>query len=457
MKPIGFVNSATVVLTKVCRESCGYCSFHEDSGGLLPLGDLLEILPKIRSGRALEVVLVTGESPQEYPHIQIALKREECHSFSEYLEKACRTVLGFDLLPVPALGHLDSLTAKTLAECACSVRIDLAAADLNHPGQAHENARRRDRQAGRESIQHAHEAGLPYHLGLLIGIGESAEERLSFIQDLGRFCASDPYLQDIRVIPFQPCPGTPMHDRPPLALSELSPVIRELKIAFPVHQISISPGLCTSFHALLEEGINDLGSLAADGEDPVMPLFPSGGIEAIAGKLLGRRFVLKERLPLTTNAGLKRPTLSATLDACRYRLSSRGRTSLDLVDDSHCFVCGNRNPEGMHLTFQVTGPFSCSTQWTPTKNFQGYTGITHGGILSTLLDEIMAQCLILGGIRVVTADMSVRFLRPAPLGIPFTVSGVRVGGRRHLHLTRGTIRSADGVVFAESEGRYIEC
>ena len=83
--------------------------------------------------------------------------------------------------------------------------------------------------------------------------------------------------------------------------------------------------------------------------------------------------------------------------------------------------------------------------------------MVHGGILSTLLDELMAQCLIKSGIKVVTADMKVRFLKPAPLGIPLIITGTRVGGRNHFHFTKGTVRLSDGVVLAEAEGRYAEC
>jgi acyl-coenzyme A thioesterase PaaI-like protein len=69
----------------------------------------------------------------------------------------------------------------------------------------------------------------------------------------------------------------------------------------------------------------------------------------------------------------------------------------------------------------------------------------------------MAQCLIRSGVRVVTADMTVRFFKPAPLEQPLTIRGFRVGGRKNLHFTQGTVSLPDGTVVASAEGRYAEC
>ena len=84
-------------------------------------------------------------------------------------------------------------------------------------------------------------------------------------------------------------------------------------------------------------------------------------------------------------------------------------------DDSYCFVCGEKNPFGLQL--KPVGKNGKGTiYWTPEKRHQGFTGIVHGGLISTLLDEAMAYAAMSEAGFCATAGISVKFIKPVRTG-----------------------------------------
>ncbi len=454
---ITHVFGSVQVLTRTCRNSCAYCGFRRDDDDLAPLAELRSTFAELAKGGAVQVTLLAGESPQEYPAIQIALHREGCSSFADYLQKVCAAAVEAGLLPTIDAGALGSFDLRSFSDTAASIRLGLTASRLHGDGEAHAKARGRSPETARERIEQAHAASLPYHLDFLIGIGETAQERLEFIRETGAFCAADPFLQDVRLVPFQPLPGTAMHARPPLPFEAVAEAMRALRDAFPVHFRAVPPHLFARYPDLAEHGLNDLSVMPFTTRDPAMPCFPMPACETTKNRLLDRNMLLCERLPLTTPAALRRPAAAAVVAAAQARLQARHQASLTLIDDKHCFVCGSMNPQGLQVSFQRREPGTCSTTWTAGPAHQGYAGIVHGGILSTLLDEVMAHAVIATGVQVVTADMHIKFVRPAPVGFPLTIAGNRTGGRGRLHLAKGVVMMPDGTVLAEAEGRFAEC
>jgi acyl-coenzyme A thioesterase PaaI-like protein len=90
--------------------------------------------------------------------------------------------------------------------------------------------------------------------------------------------------------------------------------------------------------------------------------------------------------------------------------------NLELEDDGTCFACGVRNPIGLKLTFQTLPGERLRTEWTPRPEHQGFQDIVHGGLVSTVLDEVMIRLLYALGIRAVTAELKTRFLKPLRAG-----------------------------------------
>jgi uncharacterized protein (TIGR00369 family) len=105
----------------------------------------------------------------------------------------------------------------------------------------------------------------------------------------------------------------------------------------------------------------------------------------------------------------------------------------ELEEGGWCFVCGPRNPIGLRTAWTLEEDGAARARYQPLREHQGWSGLVHGGILSALLDEAMAQRLKLEGIRAVTASISVRFRRPTPIDGPLLVEGriVEASGRRY--------------------------
>lgn len=122
------------------------------------------------------------------------------------------------------------------------------------------------------------------------------------------------------------------------------------------------------------------------------------------------------------------------------------------MDDRNqmCFVCGRDNPIGLKLTFHEEDNQYVS-QFTAGPEHQGYDGIVHGGIVSTLLDEIMARYIYAKGLHAVTARLEVRYRHPTPIGQPLTLVGWIVRERGKLYELVGEIRLADGTVTADGK------
>ncbi len=128
-------------------------------------------------------------------------------------------------------------------------------------------------------------------------------------------------------------------------------------------------------------------------------------------------------------------------------------TNLDLSDDSMCFACGKRNPDGLHLEFADTED-GLTTTIAFDERFQGYRNIVHGGLVSTVLDEAMVTLLNRTGVLALTAELTVRFLAPVRVGEPITFTARLVGSRRNIHRVEAEA-TRDGRTVARSEARFI--
>lgn len=120
---------------------------------------------------------------------------------------------------------------------------------------------------------------------------------------------------------------------------------------------------------------------------------------------------------------------------------------------SNCFVCGDKNDIGLKLDFYEKDG-KARVEFTPTKNYEGYKGILHGGILSTLLDEVMIKSILAKEILTVTSQIEVKFKKPAIIGEKLIIEGEITGERGRLILTEGKVFKEDGTVVAEAKGKF---
>lgn len=120
-----------------------------------------------------------------------------------------------------------------------------------------------------------------------------------------------------------------------------------------------------------------------------------------------------------------------------------------------CFACGIDNPIGLHLKFYSDDEGRCIAHFRPKPEHQGYPGHMHGGIISTLLDEVMGRVLTGQNVWAVTGRLEVEYHKPVPLDQELTVVGELVRNRRRVYEAKGEIRLADGTVLVEGSGVYV--
>lgn len=121
-----------------------------------------------------------------------------------------------------------------------------------------------------------------------------------------------------------------------------------------------------------------------------------------------------------------------------------------------CFGCGGANDRGMKLTFEqddaarkIIGRFRLGAE------YQGAFGIIHGGVIAVVLDEVMGKVCRFRGVRAVTAEMNVEYLKPIWVDTDLVVEGYEEEMEgRNLHLI-GEIRDTSGKILARSRGRFV--
>jgi uncharacterized protein (TIGR00369 family) len=125
-----------------------------------------------------------------------------------------------------------------------------------------------------------------------------------------------------------------------------------------------------------------------------------------------------------------------------------------MLQPHNCFACGTLNANGLHLALHA-GEGRCWVDTTLDARFEGWEGIAHGGIISTILDEVMAWAVVEHDLWGVTARMSVEFKRPVRIGRHIHGEGRVTSVRRRVVEAEGVLTDDDGNVFARATATYV--
>ena len=125
-------------------------------------------------------------------------------------------------------------------------------------------------------------------------------------------------------------------------------------------------------------------------------------------------------------------------------------------DANRCFVCGPGNPSGLKLRFQVDPDDVCRAEFTPGPDHGGYDQLTHGGIVFSALDDVMANWLFLKGVRAHTARCEIRYRQPLLLGTRVLLEGRLLRQKGKVVFLEGRMVTAnDGSLVAETEASFM--
>ncbi len=127
---------------------------------------------------------------------------------------------------------------------------------------------------------------------------------------------------------------------------------------------------------------------------------------------------------------------------------------MKLEDDGYCFVCGPKNPIGLKLDFHFNGK-TIKTEFIPKKEHQGYLNIVHGGIISTLLDEVMVKLAIAMDMPAVTASMEIRLRKAVKVCEKITVQAKMLKITSKLLESYAEAVTENNVVVADAKGKLV--
>jgi acyl-coenzyme A thioesterase PaaI-like protein len=127
-----------------------------------------------------------------------------------------------------------------------------------------------------------------------------------------------------------------------------------------------------------------------------------------------------------------------------------------LPDANRCFVCGPGNPIGLRLPFHIDAADVCRTEFTPGPDHVGYAQLTHGGIVYSVLDDVMANWLYLKDMRAHTARCEVRYRQALAIGTRVLLEGRLIRQKGKVAFMQGLMRKADdGSLVAEAEASFM--
>lgn len=124
-------------------------------------------------------------------------------------------------------------------------------------------------------------------------------------------------------------------------------------------------------------------------------------------------------------------------------------------DDHYCLCCGGLNPLGFKMKFHYEGEKLLSDTIIP-KEYQGFANVVHGGVLGTLLDEMMVNLYWLKGVKAVTVEYKVRLKAPCPVNQRVLLSSWHLGANRNILLTAAEAKLENGSLLAEASAKCMK-
>jgi len=296
-----------IPLTNLCRDVCSYCTFARDEGDpRVHTMNPEEVLAVAEAGRrrgCKEALFCLGDRPEaRWPRYREVLKRYGHTSTHGYLVEMCRRVLEeTGLLPHPNAGVLSRRELAELREVSASqgLMLETVSDRLCEPGGPHADAPDKRPATRLAVIRKAGELGIPFTSGILIGIGETAVERVEAILALRDLHERYGHIQEVIVQNFRAKEDTPMAEAGEPGLIELMTACAITRLILgPRMNIQAPPNLSADYGPLLLAGINDWGGISPLTPDFINPEAPWPNIDRLAQLCEEAGYELRERLTI---------------------------------------------------------------------------------------------------------------------------------------------------------------
>jgi len=304
-RAISYSRKVFIPLTTMCRNTCGYCTFVKhpgDPGANYMTPD--EVLAVASNGERLgckEALFSLGERPERrYPEAREALARLGYTSTVDYLIDACRLVLeNTSLVPHVNAGTLTEEETARLSEVCGSMGMMLenVSRRLSRPGMAHHACPDKAPVLRLRSIEAAGQLGVPYTTGILIGIGETWDERVDSLVAINDLHRQYGHVQEVIVQNFRAKAGTAMAEwLEPSREDMLRTLVMARLLLDPSISLQAPPNLEDTFEDYIDSGINDWGGVSPLTADHINPERAWPAVAELARRTGTRGYRLVERL-----------------------------------------------------------------------------------------------------------------------------------------------------------------
>jgi FO synthase len=321
---VTFSRNLTLSLSRTCQCYCKYCAFATHQAHLHEPDEVLEILDRaVSRHRVKELLVLTGERPEHNARVAARLADLGFGDFTAYVVWVCEQALERGLLPHTNIGALDHADLERLRAVTASQGLMLESVaerlmDTVHAGSPTKHPAQRI-----ATIDAAGELKIPFTSGILVGIGETEDERVQSLAALADLHERHGHLQEVilqNFVPHQSYYGQepadiaegaaadywrtgvahgPMRDAPkwasPVTLEDMKRLIGEARRLMPDIGIQVPPNLSDWWPELVAAGATDLGGLSANG-DHISPEHPFPSPTQVRKRLAQDGYALSERL-----------------------------------------------------------------------------------------------------------------------------------------------------------------
>jgi 7,8-didemethyl-8-hydroxy-5-deazariboflavin synthase CofG subunit len=304
---ITYSRKVFIPLTNLCRDYCSYCTYRRDPGQ--PGAHTMspdQVLEVARQGEKLgctEALFSLGDKPEAvFPEMRDLLRKRGYRSTLHYLEGMCDLVLReTSLLPHSNPGLMSAAWIERLRATnpSLGLMLETTSARLLRTGSAHDNAPDKVPALRLKTIEDAGKLGVPFTTGILIGIGETHDERVDSLLAIQRLHQRYGHIQEVIIQNFRAKPEIPMANSPEPSTDELLRTIAVARLLLRDMNIQAPPNLTeVHYERLLQGGIDDWGGVSPLTPDYINPERPWPHLLELQRRTEAAGQQLRQRLPV---------------------------------------------------------------------------------------------------------------------------------------------------------------
>jgi 7,8-didemethyl-8-hydroxy-5-deazariboflavin synthase CofG subunit len=304
---ITYSKKVFIPLTNLCRDYCGYCTFRKDPGqpgARTMMPD--EVMRVAEAGARLgckEALFSLGDRPEAiFPEMRETLARLGHRTTLSYLAQMCERVLNeTGLLPHANPGLMGRKDLETLRgfNPSMGLMLETTSERLRLPGMAHDNAPDKPPLLRLRTIEEAGRLRIPFTTGILIGIGETLDERVDALFAIREIQDRYGHIQEVIIQNFRAKPDIPMRDHSEPSLTDHVRTIAVARLVLQDMNVQVPPNLSDdNYPFLLKAGLNDWGGISPLTRDFINPEKPWPHIDSLSERTAAEGFQLTERLAI---------------------------------------------------------------------------------------------------------------------------------------------------------------